>query len=116
MRLVAVMSLLVFSTSAAADYSYEIEQAQRDCRLESGSSMRNGATPSCEKVKELIKLQRLETEAEVSRETRQPMPSHNETNININNNRYKIPPQRIYDQNKRRWCTIYYGGETVICD
>ena len=104
---VAFVLLAVSTLPAHADYSYEIQQAQRDCAIERKTISQRGGAPSCEKVKELLEQQRLETEASVSEKTGQPMPSHYNTNI--------YAPTRVYDQRTRRWCTDYHNGGALSC-
>lgn len=75
----ALLSTNVFSGS----YSSDIKQAMRECRIERNQFKNRGThvyPPSCQRVEQLIRLQRLETEAETSGKTGQQMPSH----ININ--------------------------------
>ncbi len=89
-----VLGVLSATTAIARDYSGEIRSLQRSCNNQRGSLLydRNGA-PACDQIDQLIKLQRLEIEAQVARETKQPMPSH--TDININ--------QTVEHRGKRVW-------------
>jgi hypothetical protein len=132
MRTTFLICGLLFSiASEARDYTYDIEQAQRACSIERSSQLRERkGTPSCEKVNQLIQLQqmeknsdaereRLKTEAEVSRETGQPMPSHNYSNVtttvvNQESDAPRLPghiePRRIYDAETRKSCVVYTDG------
>lgn len=84
--LVVLTTTLLATNAMARDYSYEIEKAQRSCSNQQGSLLRDrNGTPACDQVQDLIRLQQLETEAQVARETKQPMPSHTEINVNSNN-------------------------------
>ena len=99
--------ILLHVMPALADYSYEIQQAQRNCAIERKTIDQRGGAPSCEVVRQLLEQQRLETEASVSEKTGQPMPSHINTNI--------YAPTRVYDQRSRRWCTDYHNGGALSC-
>lgn len=94
--------------SSAPDYSRQIDDAQRACSQEQRSMLRDRqGTPSCRKVKDLLALQRLQTEASVSRETGQPMPDH----VEIKN--YSNSPDRRRTMIEDRWtgerCWGYEG-------
>jgi hypothetical protein len=107
--LALILSVISIEFAMAKDYTHEIEQAQRSCKNEQMSllSSRNG-TPSCQRVQNLIELQRLQTEASVSRQTGQPMPNHYTTQIYNQNPRYSggsavnSSPRRIYDPQLNR--------------
>ncbi len=128
-----ICALVASSSCLARDYSYDIEQAQRACSIEQTSQLRErNGTPSCDKVNQLIQLQqlekksqaeheRLQTEAEVSRETGQPMPSHSYTDVttNVVNNvpaaaagptPRHIEPRRVYDPQTKKSCVVYTDG------
>ena len=125
-----ICGLLLAGTSQARDYSYDIEQAQRACSIEQSSQLRErNGTPSCAKVGQLIQLQqmekdseaqreRLQTEAEVSRETGQPMPSHNFESVSTNVTNVALPPstpghieaRHVYDPATKKSCVIYTDG------
>lgn len=140
--IVLLCTLLVSTAGLARDYHYEIEQAQRACAIEQGSQLkdRNG-TPSCAKVSQLIQMQqmeqnadaqreRLKTEAEVSRETGQPMPSHNFTTVNssVVNTTEAPPPapivipghiqaRHVYDPETKKSCVVYTdNAQPVHCN
>ena len=126
-----ICSLLLSSTCLARDYTSDIESAQRACSIEQKSQLRpRNGTPSCDKVNQLIQMQqmeknsdaqreRLHTEADVSRETGQPMPSHSFTEVttNVVNNTSvgttttaHIQPRRIYDPETKKSCVVYTDG------
>jgi hypothetical protein len=122
--LIFIALILYIESAMAMDYTYQIRQAQRACKVEQISMLRDRhGTPSCQKVQDLIALQRLQVEAQVSRETGQPMPSHNTTTIlqsNVNRApiRYRpatSAPQLMYDQSAKEWCWSYQEGPRRRC-
>lgn len=89
------------------NYTTEIENAQRACANEQRSiAYKRMGAPSCEKASQLIQLQRLETEAQVSRETGQRMPDRN---IVVQPPAHNPGiPQHFMDQ-RGRPCTLLNG-------
>lgn len=81
--LFVITAMILMEPAMARDYSYQIRQAQRSCEIEKTSMLRDRhGTPSCQRVRDLIELQRLEIEARVSRQTGQPMPDRTMVIIN----------------------------------
>lgn len=115
-----IASILSITPVIARDYSYEIRQAQRSCRIK--IDMRLDSRASCQKVQDLIALQRIETqaeialkrlevEAEVARQTSQPMPDH--TTVTIDNSSHSTlinaSPRLIVSPVTNAWCWSYSG-------
>ena len=83
-----ILALLV-NPAEARDYSSGIRQAERSCQIEQSSQLRNrNGTPSCNRVKHLREMQRLQVEADVARQTGQKMPDHTKTDIRIYQGRH----------------------------
>jgi hypothetical protein len=110
--------ILSIGPAMAMDYTTQISQAQRACEIEQISMLRDRhGTPSCQRVQDLIALQRLQVEAQVSRETGQPMPSHNTTTIDNSSRSTMINPSTrlMYNPSAKGWCWSYQDGNRRRC-
>lgn len=74
--------LLISTKGFSGSYDSDIKSAMQECKVDRSSLLYKDAwnePPSCVRVKDLIDLQRLETEADTSVQTGQQMPTHIDT-------------------------------------